>query len=250
MEILKVFFLVLESGTSEKEQEEQQDLQEDEVEKSGGLDLQQALSSEVDSEEIASLNLDVSTLLAYVSNMTNGHANYIYREPLLTGQAEWERSRPVKPLLDKLFQDKELLVCETAYKNFVDIVDIIGGPCETARAKELEKKMRIVEDAKDGRIIEKLSLGGKIKNRSRLVFATGESTKSITVSANEGFVRAARMQVSFYNARTKIRSLSPTLSCNCLFFPLHQGIECTVILHEPRSLSEVKERHATPLQIL
>ncbi|XP_043279461.1 UPF0415 protein C7orf25 homolog isoform X2 [Venturia canescens] len=181
----------------------------------------QTLSSEVDSKDIKTLNLDVSTLLAYVSNMTNGHANFVYREPLLTGQAEWERSRPVKPLLDKLFQGKELLVCETAYKNFVDIVDIIGGPCETARAKELEKKIKIVEDAKHGRIIEKLCLGGKIKNRSRLVFATGESTKSITISANEGFVRAARMQ----------------------------GIECTVVLHEPRSLSEMKEKHATPLRI-
>lgn len=153
------------------------------------------LSSSVDSKVIRTLNLDVSTLLAYVSNMTNGHANFVYREPLLTGQAEWERSRPVKPFLEELFKGKELVVCKTAYKNFMDIIEVIGGPAETARARELEKRLRIVDDAKDGRIIERLSVGGKIKNRSRLVFATGESTKSITVSANEGFVRAARMQV-------------------------------------------------------
>ena len=154
------------------------------------------LSSNINSTDIGIVNLDVSTLLAYVSNMTNGHANFVYREPLLTDQAEWERSRPVKPFLDKLFEGKELLVCKTAHKNFIDIVNIIGGPDERGRARELENRIRIVEDAKEGRIIERLSVGGKIKNRSRLVFATGESTKSITVSANEGFVRAARMQVN------------------------------------------------------
>uniref|UniRef100_A0A0C9RRS7 CG025_1 protein n=1 Tax=Fopius arisanus TaxID=64838 RepID=A0A0C9RRS7_9HYME len=61
--------------------------------------LQPAVSSTV----TVSLNLDVSTLLAYVSNMTNGHAKFRYLEDLLTLQAEWERSRPLKPFLHKLF---------------------------------------------------------------------------------------------------------------------------------------------------
>ncbi|XP_029032681.1 UPF0415 protein C7orf25 homolog isoform X2 [Osmia bicornis bicornis] len=144
--------------------------------------------------EIKILNLDVSTLLAYVTNMTNGYDHFIYREPLLTQQAEMERKRPVKPILESIFKDKELIVCQTAYENFMNIIDVIGGPKETLRAKELLSRVRIVNDIPAGRIIEKLNLGGKIKDRSRLVFATGENTKSITVSANEGFVRAARMQ--------------------------------------------------------
>ncbi|XP_076628073.1 UPF0415 protein C7orf25 homolog [Colletes latitarsis] len=169
--------------------------------------------------EINILNLDVSTLLAYVTNMTNGYDYFIYREPLLTQQAEMERKRPVKPILDKLFKDKELIVCQTAYENFMNIINVIGGSKETLRAKELLNRVQIVNDLPTGRIIEKLSLGGKIKDRSRLVFATGENKKSITVSANEGFVRAARMQ----------------------------GIECTVFLHEPRSLSEIKEGYAAKI---
>lgn len=169
--------------------------------------------------EIKILNLDVSSLLAYVTNMTNGYDHFIYREPLLTQQAEMERKRPVKPILENIFEGKELIVCQTAYENFMNIIDVIGGPKETVRAKELLSRVRIVNDIPTGRIIEKLSLGGKIKDRSRLVFATGENMKSITVSANEGFVRAARMQ----------------------------GIECTVFLHEPRSLSEIKEGYATKI---
>lgn len=145
--------------------------------------------------EINILNLDVSTLLAYVTNMTNGYDRFIYREPLLTQQAEMERERPVKPILEDLFKGKKLIVCQTAYENFMNIIDVIGGPRETLRAKELLSKVQIVKDIPTGRIMEKLNLGGKIKDRSRLVFATGEDMKSITVSANEGFVRAARMQV-------------------------------------------------------
>lgn len=145
--------------------------------------------------EIGILNLDVSTLLAYVTNMTNGEAHFEYREPLLTMQAEWERSRPVKPILDELFKGKRLIICQTAYENFTNIIGVIGGPSETRRTEELMRRVEVVPDNPCGRIMEALPIGGRIKNRSRLVFATGENMKSITVSANEGFVRAARMQV-------------------------------------------------------
>ncbi|XP_016837845.1 UPF0415 protein C7orf25 homolog [Nasonia vitripennis] len=177
------------------------------------------LNTNIDSTDIKILNLDVSTLLAYVTNMTNGHANFAYIEPLLTTQAEWERCRPLKPVLDDLFHNKELVVCQTAYDNFTNIVNLIGGPNEKKRAADLMSRVKIVDDIPKGRIME-LGLGGKIKVRSRLVFASGENLKSITVSANEGFVRAARMQ----------------------------GIECMVFIHEPRSLSEMKELNATKLE--
>lgn len=173
-------------------------------------------TSSQDTDEIKILNLDVSTLLAYVTNMTNGQAHFEYREPLLTMQAEWERSRPVKPILEKLFRGKRLIMCRTAYDNFTNIISVIGGPNETRRTEELMRRVEVVADDPCERIMKALPLGGRIKDRSRLVFATGENMKSITVSANEGFVRAARMQ----------------------------GIECSVFLHEPRSLSEVKEAHA------
>lgn len=165
-------------------------------EKDLDVDLQ-SLNTSVLSTEIILLNLDVSALLAYVTNMTNGYDNYVYREPLLTQQAEMERKRPIKPILENVFRDKELIICRTAYNNFMNIIDVIGGPKETQRAHELLKRVRIVDDVTTGRIME-LRLGGKIKDRSRLIFATGESMKSITVSANEGFVRAARMQVNIF----------------------------------------------------
>lgn len=50
------------------------------------------------------LNLDVTAMIAYVSSLTNGGSNFKFKEPLLTQQAEWERERPAKPLLDKAFK--------------------------------------------------------------------------------------------------------------------------------------------------
>lgn len=162
-------------------------------EKDSNVDLQ-SLNTSALSTEIKLVNLDVSTLLAHVTNISNGYSNYAYREPLLSQQAEMERRRPIKPILENLFRDKDLIVCRTAYDNFMSIIKFIGGPQETQRAHELLKRIRIVDDIPTGRVME-LRLGGKIKHRSRLVFTTGENMKSITVSANEGFVRAARMQV-------------------------------------------------------
>jgi hypothetical protein len=50
------------------------------------------------------LNLDVTAMLAYVSGLTNGRCNFKFKEPVLNQQAEWETARPVKPVLDQLFQ--------------------------------------------------------------------------------------------------------------------------------------------------
>lgn len=55
------------------------------------------------------LNLDVTAMLAYVSGLTNGRCNFKFKESVLTQQAEWERARPVKPVLDRLFEGMELL---------------------------------------------------------------------------------------------------------------------------------------------
>lgn len=54
----------------------------------------------------STLNLDVTTMLAYISSVSNGSANWIFQEPILTEQAEKERQSPLKPVLDNLFMGK------------------------------------------------------------------------------------------------------------------------------------------------
>lgn len=68
-----------------------------------------AVASEI-VHEITTLNLDITTLLTYVSAQANGHANWEFEEPLLNEQASKERRNPVKPFLDSLFEGKYYLI--------------------------------------------------------------------------------------------------------------------------------------------
>lgn len=56
---------------------------------------------------ITKVNLDVSAMLAYCSSVTNGSASlYDFNVPVLKQQAEWERLRPQKAILDTFFKGK------------------------------------------------------------------------------------------------------------------------------------------------
>lgn len=71
------------------------------------------------------LNLDVTTMLAYVSELSNGGSNWKFNEKLLNEQADQERKEPIKPILDKFFDRKSLICCETAGKSSVIINQVI-----------------------------------------------------------------------------------------------------------------------------
>lgn len=193
-----------------------------------------------DDTDIDKINLDVSAMIAYTSSLTNGHCNYIYKVPVLTQQAEWERVRPVKPILDELFRGKQLFCCETARVNFDMIVNTVGGPNERIRAKEFMKRVTVLPDdatVADTLVVRSvdnvdndsgqqqfspskvLSLGGKIKQRSKIIFRFGDNIQAMTVTANDGFVRSAKQQ----------------------------GIHFVVFVHESRALTEQKEVNAQVL---
>ncbi|XP_055544156.1 UPF0415 protein C7orf25 homolog [Wyeomyia smithii] len=163
---------------------------------------------------VKSVNLDITTLIAYVSAMTNGSAHWEYNEPLLTEQARWERETPIKPLLDDYFDGKELICCETAYNSFNEILSILGGDGEKLRASELFQRVRVLPDVELPDEMRNIRVGGKIKPRSLQIFAFGLIHEAITVTSNEGFIRAARMQ----------------------------GLEVPAFVHNARALTEEKEK--------
>lgn len=90
---------------------------------------------------------------------------------------------------------KSLFCCASAMKNFKSIVSTLGGPGEVSRANELLARVIVVPSMVSPRAEHRLKLGGKIKQRSLAVFSTGDALRAVTVSANEGFIRAAKCQV-------------------------------------------------------
>nr|XP_036224889.1 UPF0415 protein C7orf25 homolog isoform X1 [Bactrocera oleae] len=174
-----------------------------------------------DISNVTTLNIDITTLLAYISNVCNGSCNWLFREGILTEQAEKERQTPLKPVLDNLIKGKRLICCETAYKSFEEIISLLAGPQEHKRAAEL---MQIVEVLPDVTTVPDelavIKFSGKINQRSLKIFAFGMQMKAVTVTSNKAFVRSAKMQ----------------------------GINVPVFTHQARALTEAKESSATPIQ--
>lgn len=174
--------------------------------------------------EIKILNLDVTAMMAYVSNMTNGHCNYVFKQEVLTQQCSWEAERPVKPILERLFEGKSLVCCRTAWDDFEKIVNTLGGPMEIKRTEELKQMLEIYPDnfgGEDDYPRKNLKVRGHVRLRSKIIFNFGHRIKALTVSANEGFVRAA----------------------------MQQGITYAAFVHESRALTEGKEPTATKISL-
>lgn len=147
-----------------------------------------------DLSSVDRLNLDVTTMLAYVSELTNGGAHKQYKEGLLNEQAVIERQNPTKPFLDELFRGKKLICCETAMTSFDEITALLAGPREKIRSGELKEKIKILPDIENAEDIIDVELTSQIKERSRKIFAFGISNKAVTLTANAGFGRSAKMR--------------------------------------------------------
>ncbi|XP_068090613.1 UPF0415 protein C7orf25 homolog [Hyperolius riggenbachi] len=177
-----------------------------------------AFPREVKVEVCNRVNLDITTLITYVSSLSHGGCHLVFKEKVLTEQAAQERKEKVLPLLISFMEGKELFACESAVKDFQSILETLGGPNERERAAALIKRVTVVPDQPSARAL-KLDISSKINRRSVSIFGTGDSLRAITMTANSGFVRAAN----------------------------NQGVKFSVFIHLPRALTESKESSATPL---
>lgn len=178
------------------------------------------IAIEAQLEGVETLNLDITTLLAYVSSLTNAPTEnegfyWQFKEPLLTEQSKWEVRSPVRPLLDTIFANRRLICCDTARQSFEEIVTLLGGPRERERTQKFLERVDVLRDVEEvAEELAELKVGGRIKPRSLKIFAFGLAHRAVTVTSNEGFIRAARMQ----------------------------GIDVPVFVHEARALTEEKEK--------
>lgn len=166
--------------------------------------------------ECLKVNLDVTAMIALVSELTNGCCHFKFQEQILTDQAERERKNPLLPQLNKFLEGKELYACTLAISSFKSILETLGGENEKQRGRELLSRVTEVVNNPSSRT-EQLSSSARIKPRPKTVFGTGDELQAVTLSSNGSFVRAAK----------------------------EQGIKFSVFVHEPRALTESKEPFAT-----
>ncbi|XP_066508479.1 UPF0415 protein C7orf25 homolog isoform X1 [Hoplias malabaricus] len=177
-----------------------------------------AFPTEVKVEVCNRVNLDITTLITYVSSLSHGNCHYTFREQVLTEQAAQERQEKVLPKLEEFMKGKELFACHSAVHDFRVILDTLGGPGEKARAEELLARLTVVPDEPSERT-QRLVTSSKVNRRSLMIFGTGDCLRAVTMTANSGFVRAAA----------------------------NQGVRYSVFVHQPRALTEGKEWRATPI---
>ncbi|XP_077082815.1 UPF0415 protein C7orf25 homolog [Siphateles boraxobius] len=177
-----------------------------------------AFPTEVKVDVCNRVNLDITTLITYVSSLSHGNCNFTFKEVVLTEQAAQERQEKVLPRLEEFMKGKELFACHSAVEDFRVILDTLGGPGEKSRAEELLARLKVVPDQPSERT-NRLVASSKVNRRSLMIFGTGDTLRAITMTANSGFVRAAA----------------------------NQGVRYSVFIHQPRALTEGKEWRATPL---
>nr|CAG4642015.1 EOG090X0CWG [Eurycercus lamellatus] len=161
--------------------------------------------------------LDITCMVAYVSSMTNGGANWTFPRVIYNQQADWERKDPAKPKLDALFQNKKLVTCREALSDFEMLIEKMGGMGEKGRARDLIQRLQIVPNSPSERVMN-LQLSTNIKTRSRIIFGTADELRIVIVTANTGFIRSAA----------------------------GQGTNIANHVHEPRVLTEQQEPFAVP----
>ncbi|XP_016342841.1 UPF0415 protein C7orf25 homolog [Sinocyclocheilus anshuiensis] len=177
-----------------------------------------AFPTEVKVDVCNRVNLDITTLITYVSSLSHGNCHFTFKEVVLTEQAAQERQEKVLPRLEEFMKGKELFACHSAVEDFRVILDTLGGPGEKSRAKELLARLKVVPDQPSERT-KRLVTSSKVNHRSLMIFGTGDTLQAITMTANSGFVRAAA----------------------------NQGVRYSVFIHQPRALTEGKEWRATPI---
>ncbi|XP_020318778.1 UPF0415 protein C7orf25 homolog [Oncorhynchus kisutch] len=177
-----------------------------------------AFPTEVKVDVCRRANLDITTLITYVSSLSHGHCRLAFKEQVLTEQAAQERQDKVLPRLQEFMAGKELYACQSAVNDFRVILDTLGGPGEKVRADELLRRLRVVPDQPSERT-QRLTASSKVNPRSLMIFGTGDTLRAVTMTANSGFVRAAA----------------------------NQGVRYSVFIHQPRALTEGKEWRATPI---
>lgn len=177
-----------------------------------------AFPTEVKVDVCNRVNLDITTLITYVSSLSHGNCHFTFKEVVLTEQAAQERQEKVLHKLEEFMEGKELFACHSAVKDFRVILDTLGGPGEKARAEELLARLKVVPDQPSERT-KRLSTSSKVNHRSLMIFGTGDTLLAVTMTANSGFVRAAA----------------------------NQGVRYSVFIHQPRALTEGKEWRATPI---
>jgi Protein of unknown function (DUF1308) len=92
------------------------------------------------------VNVDSSTMITMVSDLTNGYASEEFEQADLNSMRQVEIDDPTLPKIEAILKGRKLVACSTAIQRFRDIVKSIGGEREAKRAEVLLARITEVKD--------------------------------------------------------------------------------------------------------
>ena len=159
----------------------------------------------------STLNLDVTTMIAMVSDISHRLEQIpivAFDSTPLKMQYEMEAKSPILPILSQIFNGKNLVCCQSAFEKFESIVSTIGGPFERARARLLfpdaafgspreqidhipfpKWNLEIVPNQTSPRFQQKDS-ENPMTDLNMNVFGTGDCIQASTITSNQSFKRS------------------------------------------------------------
>jgi len=161
--------------------------------------------------EITAVNLDTTTLITYISDLTNGGGREFDSETLKTMAID-EEVNPALPAIMRHLEGRSWIICETAAQSLKNLIDILAGDREKARADELLAKAKIVPDQRSS-YIDKVKCS-KLSEKNKIIFGTGHTLRIPTVTSNGKLIRSV----------------------------MSQGIDLYVLTHPARPLTEKKAK--------
>ncbi|TNN10312.1 UPF0415 protein C7orf25 [Schistosoma japonicum] len=191
-------------------------------------------------DEVNRTNLDVSALIAFVSELSQFNPTYSpdenvdnsaeaistkildclqsverrtqlinHHPPLKPGKFEWliasEAEVPVLLSLDKYLRGKVPVVCLSTVCSFLNILALISGPGEWKRGIHLISHLVIIPDLNSsGEIIPPFGKSKESKNTNYLltqrIMEVGNALEALTITSNAGFLRSIRKANLRYSA--------------------------------------------------
>lgn len=98
-----------------------------------------------------------------------------------------------KKILDEIKKYEKVIVCKSAWEQFIKIVDIVGRIHEKKRVLEIEKMITIVED----KISERFQKLKSKKKACKIIFGTAETYRAKIYTCNGAFLNSVKSE-GFY----------------------------------------------------
>ncbi|CAH8626693.1 unnamed protein product [Heterobilharzia americana] len=191
-------------------------------------------------DESNRVNLDISALIAFVSELSQfnptyssdqeenindkeaisakildclqspeRHTQLLNYPPLKLGKFKWliasEAEVPVLLPMDKYLRGKVHVVCLSAVRSFLNILALISGPGEWKRGIQLISQLVVIPDLNfTGEVIPPLGKPKESKNSNYLltqrIMEVGNELEALTITSNAGFLRSVRKSNLRYSA--------------------------------------------------